>query len=172
LVGLLYNANITKAQVTTGVGGYTWALKTADEILRDLNEVVGDMVELTNGVEVPDTILLPLSQYTLIATNPRSTLSDTTILEFFLKSNPSITKVDWLNELNGVNPNPRTLAAPAVDCMLCYKRSPDKLTLEIPQPFEQLPVEVRGLEYLTLCHERCGGVIVYYPLSVTIVDGI
>lgn len=171
LVGLLYNPNITKVAVTAGVGGSTWALKTADEILADLNEVVADMVELTKGVEVPDTILLPIAQYSLIATKARSTTSDTTILEFFLRNNPSITKVEWVNELDAVTPNPRTGTGSA-DCMVCYKRSPDKLTLEIPQPFEQLPIETRGLEYITNCHARCGGVIVYYPLSITVVDGI
>jgi len=174
LTGLIYNPNVTKAEVATGgtSGAKLWSGKTSDEILIDLNTVVGNMISLTKGVEVPDTILLPIVQYTKIATTRMAAGTDTTILQFFLKNNPSITSVIWVNELGSVAVNPRTNAAVATNLMICYRKSPDKLTLEIPQPFEQFAVQERGLEYLTPCHARIGGVIIYYPLSVTIIDGI
>lgn len=176
LTGLLYTPNITKYEVDAGAVSttkvWTAGTKTADEILFDLNKVVRTIISLTKGVEVPDTILLPVDQYAVISTTARSSTSDTTILEFFLKNNPSITRVEWVNDLDSVAINPRTGAAPATDLMICYKRSPDKLTLEIPQPFEQFAVQERGLEYVVPCHSRIGGVIVYYPLSIAIVDGI
>jgi len=172
LVGLLYNPNVTKATVTTRGGHVTWATKTAAEILADLNEVVDDMIALTNGVEVPDTILLPIEQYGLISTTPYSSASDLTIKEYFLRNRPEITKIDWLAPLHNVNPVPSTGAASNVDVMVCYRRNIDKLSLEIPQPFEQLEPQLQGLEYVVPCHARCGGVIVYYPISVTLVEGI
>jgi hypothetical protein len=39
-------------------------------------------------------------------------------------------------------------------------------------PFEQLPVQEKGLEYVVNCHSRIGGVLIYYPLSQYIMDGI
>lgn len=172
LVGLLYNANVTKGTVTTRNGHVTFASKTADEIYLDLCKAVDDILTLTKGTEIPDTLLLPIAQHSIITSTFRSTNSDITILEAFLKARPYITKVEWVAELASVNPVPSTGAASNTDVMIVYKRSPDKLTLEIPQPFEQLEVERRGLEYVTPCHARCGGVIIYYPLSVNIVEGI
>jgi hypothetical protein len=172
LVGFLYNANITKGTVTTRDGHITFASKTATEILLDLNKACVDIITLTKGVEIPDTVLLPIEQHALISDTYRADNSDITILQAFLKTHPYITKVDWVAELDAVTPIPSTGAAGPTDVMIVYKRSPDKLTLEIPQPFEQLEVERRGFEYLTPCHARCGGVIVYYPLSINIVEGI
>lgn len=172
LIGLIYAPNITKGTVTTGVGGYLWSQKTPEEILYDMNKAVDDVLALTKGTEIPDTMLLPIAQHSLITTTYRSTTSDLTILDAFLKNRPSITKVEWVAELKDVNPVPSTLVASNTDIMIVYKRSPDYLTLEIPQPFEQLETERRGLEYVTPCHARCGGVIVYYPLAINIVEGI
>jgi hypothetical protein len=174
LVGLLYNANITKGTVTIGAttGVYPFSGKNATEILYDLNKLVDDVITLTHGVEVPDTVLLPIAQHSLISTTYRSTTSDLTILEAFLKNRPYITKVDWIAEFKDVNPIPSTGVASDTDIMVAFRRDPDALTLEIPQPFEQFEVERRGLEYVVPCHARCGGVIVYYPLSVNIVEGI
>ena len=176
LTGLLYNPNVTSGIVASGAGGGGTAKKFVDktpaEILKDLNGIVNGIIALTKGVEVPDTILLPIAQYTYIATTQNAAGTDTTILEYFKRNNPIITLVDWVNELKDVNPIPSTLVASATDCMVCFKRSPDKLTLEIPQPFEQFPVQERGLEYMIPTHSRCGGVIVYYPLSISIKEGI
>jgi hypothetical protein len=56
--------------------------------------------------------------------------------------------------------------------MVAYKKDPDMFTLEIPQMFEQLPVQERNLEYVIPCHARIGGVIIPYPLSLYIMEGI
>lgn len=172
LVGLLYNANVTKGTVTTRNAHVTFATKTPAEILADLNDIVSGIIELTKGVEVPDTLLLPIAQYTKISTTPLQSGSDTTILEFFLKNNPSITSVEWVAQLKDVNPVPSTGAASSTDCMVCYRKDPDKLTLEIPSPWEQLDPQAEGLEFKVPCISRCGGVIIYYPLSVSIIEGI
>lgn len=167
LKGLLNHANIPVASVPNdGTGSLTtFASKTPDQILRDMNKLCNDIITLTKGVEAPNTLLMPLSQFTLISTTARSTTSDTTILEYFLKNSPSVKSVEWVNELAGAGTG-------GVDVMVAYDRNPDKVTLEIPQPFEQFPVQERGLEFLVPCHSRCGGVIVYYPLSISIAEGI
>ena len=172
LVGLVYNANVTKGTVTQRDGDYKFVDKTPAEILLDLNKAVDDVLVLTHGIEEPDTLLLPLAQHSLITTTYRSDTSDLTILDAFLRNRPGITKVDWISEFKDVNPIPSTGVASNTDIMVAFKRHPDNLTLEIPQPFEQLEVERRGLEYITPCHIRCGGVIIYYPLSINIVEGI
>lgn len=166
LSGFLSNPNITVVSMPVGASTTTpWTSKTPDEILKDMNALSNTPFSVTKGVEMADTLLLPIYQFTLISSTARSANSDTTILEYFLKNNPFIKSVDWLNELKGAG-------AGGSDAMLAYRRDPDALTLEIPQDFEQLPVQEDGLEFSIPCHSRIGGVLIYYPLSIARGDGI
>ena len=166
LPGLLSNANILVHTLPAdGTGATTtFSTKTPDQIIRDLNAAAHKIVEQSKGVHAPDTLLLPIAQYTYCASTPRSSTSDTTILEYFLKNNPFVKNADWLNELDGAG-------TAGVDVGFFYKRDPDMLTLEVPQDFEQLPVQERGLEFIVPCHSRVGGTIVYYPFSVCKFEG-
>lgn len=167
LVGFIGHPNVPVGIVPAdGTGSSTlFVNKTPDQILRDMNNLCNGIITLTKGVESPDTLLMPLAQFTRISTTARSSTSDTTILEYFLKNSPSVRTVEWVNELAGAGTN-------GTDIMVAYSRSPDRISLEIPQPFEQLPVQERGLEFVVPCHSRCGGVILYYPLSASVSEGI
>jgi len=175
LLGMLNQPDVPAATVQTGAtsGNTVWigsSGKTNDEIVQDLNDAINDVIDLTKGVEQPDTILLPIEQYTYIKTTRMASGTDTTILEFFLNNNPGV-EVHWVNELKDVSPLPSGGGGPA-NVMIAYRRSPDKLTLEIPQAFEMFQAEQRGLEFVVPAHSRFAGVIVYYPLSMNIVEGI
>lgn len=167
LQGLLNNPNIPTVSVPAdGTGASTlWVNKTPDQILRDLNQVANSIIGLTEGVETPNTVLMPIEQYTLIASTPRSSTSDTTILEYFLLNNPFITTVDWVPELDGAG-------TAGADIMIAYDRSPDKLELQLPMPFRQYPPQERNLNFEIPCESRFGGLLVYYPLSIAIGEGI
>lgn len=167
--GLQGLINVSGAQTYTvpadGTGSVTtWADKTSDQILRDMNGMLTQVMETTLGVESCNQILLPIEQYRLINTTARSTNSDLTILEYFLRNNPGVS-VDWINQLNGAG-------TAGADVMIAYRRDPRKLTLEIPQPFESFPVQERGLEFVVPCHSRIAGVLAYYPLSIVKGEGI
>jgi len=169
LTGFLYNPNITKSAAPTGA--WTTGPKTPDQIIGDVNFLIYKVPELTNSVEMVDTVLLPSAQYSYIASTPRSSVSDTTILEFLRRVHLGVT-FGSVTELKSVNPNPRTGAAPAVNLMVAYTRSPDHLQYEIPVIYEQFPAQERNLSYVTPVHSRNAGFNVYYPLSCHIVDGI
>lgn len=176
ILGMLTQPNVPAAVAATGgtTGYVVWdgaSCKNAEEILEDLNAIVTSIETVTKGVEVPDTILLPVSQHRKISTTRMAAGTDTTIKEFFMKNNPEIKTIEWVNELTDVNPLPSGTAG-TKDCMVCYRRDPDALTLELPQPFEQFPAQERNLEFVVPTHARIGGVIVYYPLSMRIVEGI
>lgn len=172
LFGLWFNPNITKATPTTGA--WLTGPKTPDQIIADVNESIFNMRDLTLGVEEPNMIVLPVKEYGHIAATPRTTGTDTTILSFLQNVNPGV-EFTWLNEAKGVvdsNGNKPSGTAGATNVMLTYMRDPDKLTLEIPQDFETFTPQLRNLEFVVLAHGRIGGVIVYYPLSLTITEGI
>ena len=107
LTGMLNNASVPASVAPNGGGGTPeWSTKTPDEILADLNGIVDTMIELTKGVEVPDTILLPVAQNQLISSTARGTGTDTTIKKFFMDNKPEITSIEWVNELKDVDPLP------------------------------------------------------------------
>lgn len=163
--GLLTNANIPNAPVVAGAATtLTWATKTPDEILKDLNSAVSDMLDLTKGVEVPNTIVMPIAQYNHIATTARSANSDTTILQFFKGNNPGV-EVMWATELKGA-------FAGGTDGFIVYNRNPDKLFLEVPLMTEMSPAQEKGLAYSVSVESKFGGCIVPYPLSLSFRRGI
>lgn len=168
LQGIFNNSNIPdqEAGQNADEDSTAWANKTPEEILKDLNDAETAIITATNQVENPNTLLLPVEQYRLIATTRMDSGTDTTILEYFLKNSSGITMVEPVNELANV------AAFGGNDVFIMYDRSPDKLTLELPQPFEQLPVQEDNLMFKVPCHSRFGGVIVYYPMSMLIVEGI
>jgi hypothetical protein len=168
LYGLLNNPNITTGTVASdgsGTPATLWSGKTPDQIIRDFNAAVAAMRVLTKDVEMPDTALFSIANYNYIASTPRATVAETTILQWLQRSNPGITRWEAVIELTGVG------AGGTSDGFVLYRRDPDHLTLEIPQPFEQFPPQARNLEFVVDCHARIGGVIVYYPLSVTLMKG-
>src|SRR5574344_1060760 len=138
--GLLTNANIPKAPVVAGAATtLTWVTKTADEILLDLNDAVADMLEQTKGVEIPDTIVMPIAQYNLIANKRMPDGDSNTVLNFFKGNNPGIT-VTWATELKGAFTG-------GTDGFIVYKRDPMKLWAEMPMLTEVSPAQEKGLAY-------------------------
>lgn len=174
LNGLVTHPNVTRVSVDAdGTGSATtFASKTPDQILRDMNDLVVGIVTLTKGMERPNTLIMPHAQLAHIQTTARSANSDTTILEFFLRNNPYIQEVQAVNELAGAGQGVSGGVAAGTDVMIAYDRNPDKLTLEVPQMFEQFAAQEKGLDYVVPCHARVAGIIVYYPLSIAIAEGI
>ena len=168
LIGLLTEANVAVVALPTDGSGSatTFASKTPDFVVRDIVNLCATISDQSKGVEAADTLLLPITQYNDIANRQRSIATDTTVLEWILKTIPGLQNVEWVNELKNGN------AAGNKDVMLAYKRDPEKLVLEVPQDFEQFPVQEKGLEFVVNCHMRTGGITVHYPLSIAKSEGI
>lgn len=142
-----------------------WSTKTPDQIVRDVTGLLDAIVDPTNGREAPDTLLLPITQFLLIANTRMTDGNDKTIMTYIKQNNPFINTIEWITEL-------KSAGASSTDRMMMYTRDPRNLTLEIPQPFEQFTPQQKGMEFEVPCHAETGGVIVYYPLSIAFGDGI
>ncbi len=166
LQGFIDYPGITEYTVQNGASGDSgWTTKTPDEIVTDLTGMVNAIVETTNGREAPDTLLVPIAQYNVLANTRMTEGNDKTILTFFLENNPYITKVEWVTELSGAG-------AGGTDRMMMYANDAEHLTLEMPQMFEQFDPQQKGMEFEIPCHSETAGIIIYYPLSVAYGDGI
>ena len=145
---------------------FTDAGITTDEMLQLLNEPATRLVESSNMKEQPNTMLIPYEVYRIISTTPRSSTSDTTVMEFFLRTNPMITSIEPINELEA----DKSSGNLTKDRIITYDRSPDKLQLHIPQPLEFLPPIRQALEFTVASHARIGGCAVYYPKSAIVME--
>jgi hypothetical protein len=161
VAGWLTNTDILTQNAT---GHWLAGGATTDQIVDDLNSAIATMMDTTNGVEEPDTIVMPIRQYQYIATKRMVANSDTTILQAFSRNNPGI-KVTYANELKGHFTG-------NVDGAIVYKNSSDKFWQEIPQDFETLEPQFVNLVYKVPCHSKHGGTIVAYPQSQRFIVGI
>jgi hypothetical protein len=164
--GILDFPGITEATLPAdGTGSSkSWASKNVDQILRDINVMLDAVIQTTNGIEIPDTLLMPLSSFTRL-TNTR--LGDNTIsLMKYIRDNfPQITRIDWLNELKG-------LGAGGTNRIFIGKFDSDHIENQIINQFEQLEIEQEGGEYTIPCISSTAGVIVYYPMAFAFADGV
>lgn len=166
LYGLLNYPNVPISDVPNdGTGSTTeWINKTPAQILRDMEDAITEVLDTTKGVHAPNTLLIPLKQWSTIKRKAYSDLSPDSILKVFEANNPEIT-VDWVNELKGAGTT-------GEDVMIAYEKNIDNLALQIPQGFETFPPQAKALAINIPTHSRIGGVVVYYPLSVNIKEGI
>jgi hypothetical protein len=178
LKGLLSIDTIPFAGATAdgaGGGGNSplWANKTPAQIIRDMNKAVDDIRVRTNDTENGANVLvLPISRYTLVNTTNAGTGTDTTILQFFQMNQPNVV-VESANEISEAERQQFLSPDPFVgEIMIAYNRSPDKLTYELPVPFEDFAPQLESMKYVVPTHSRLGGVLVYYPQSINIVTGI
>jgi hypothetical protein len=139
---------------------------TSDELIALLNEPATRLVQNSNMKEMPNTMLVPYNVYRIISTTPRSSTSDTTVMEFFLRTNPMITAIEPINELEAS----KSGNALSKDRIITYDRSPDKLQLHVPQPLEFLPPLRQSLEFSGAAHARIGGLALYYPKSAIVLE--
>lgn len=166
--GILDHPNITAyvpANAAAKAESTKWADKTPQEILNDLNGVVTAIVDSTNGVEIPDTILLPFTQYNLIATTLMPESEGKTILTTFITNSPYVKNVKAIHELKGAGTNGN-------DAGLCYRNDINALELNLPLGFMQGTPYQHNLEFVVPCEAACAGVIIFYPMSVAKFEGI
>jgi hypothetical protein len=126
-----------------------------------LNELVNSVVSLTKGVARPSRLGMAIDPYSYIASTPRSTGTDTTILAFFLANNPYIQEVVPIHEFSGGGPS-------GEDLLLAYTPDPRVMRFELVRPFTMRPAQERNMAFVVNCHARTGGINAPYPLEMVI----
>lgn len=153
---------------TSGLTG-TWSTASAADILDDCLFVIQNVITATKGIFEPDTLALPPEQYAQIMTTPRSATTDTTIAEFILASTPirRIVKSDRLRAMTS-----STNSISSEDTMIAFPSNIEVMELVIPRPFQQLPVQQKGLQYMVPCLLDFAGMFLYHPKAVAFGKGL
>lgn len=164
VTGFANNANITLVSPTTG----TWSTATGAQMVADALKLEAAILVANKETFMPTTLALDITTMSYFNKARISTTGDThvTAKEAFLKSAMSVTEVVSWNKLSNRD------AAGTGPRAVMYTKSPDVLTLEIPQEFEQFPPQMRNLSFLVPAHARCAGVIWYYPIGASYMDGL
>ncbi|WP_158782494.1 DUF2184 domain-containing protein [Pantoea sp. BAV 3049] len=154
IVGFLDHPNIP---VTTSAGWTTGEIASGE-----LEDAVTAIETITKGLYGANLIALPPSKFKVLSKPMPNT--NTSYMTYFNTQYPGL---QWVrvNELEDIDGN-GTKAATVMD------RDPDNASMEIPQPFEQLPPQANNLAFKIPCHSRATGVQVYRPLTIHLIKGI
>lgn len=172
LTGLLNTVSVTALTAANGAGGSPlWVNKTADEILKDVNDVLSVIFTASNGIEQADTILLDQDRYALIATKRLDATMTTTILEHIQRANIYTIRTGRPLTIRAVF-GLETAGAGGTHRMVAYRRDPGVVKIHVPMPLRWLQAEQRLLKYEIPGIFRLGGVEVRRPGAVRYLDGI
>jgi hypothetical protein len=170
--GIINATGVTATTAQAGVGGVTWALKTADEILRDINNALSDIYATSNTIEMANTILVPVAQYTLLSTKRLDATMDMTVMEWLARYNVYTAQTGQPLTIRAVR-QLSTAGSGGTARMMVYKRDPSVIKMHIPMRHRFLPVWQTGpLVFDVPGIFRLGGAEVRRPGAVRYVDGI
>lgn len=169
MTGLLNNANATAYTVATGASGsQAWSTKTPDEILADLNGIVGGQIASTYKVHSPDTIIVPITQFETQLTRRMSDVSGETIISFFQRTRQAMGKpvqiLSWMYNAGA--------GSAGSDLMVAYKRDPSMFEHVLAMDATPLAPTTAGLETTQPVVAKTAGVVMRYPLSVSLASNI
>lgn len=168
--GLLNNPNVAVVPVGTGVGGTTWAVKTPNEILADVNLIINSAWAAAGYAVAPTHMLLPPIAFSRLVANLISTAGSQSILNYLRDNSLSntingtpliIAPVKWLAG-RGVG---------GLDRAIVYSKSEDRVRFPLT-PLNRTPIEYRSLYQMTTYWGRIGQVEFVYPETAAFLDGI
>lgn len=159
---------LTLSGTSTATSGGFWGDLTSadpDKILADLNAVTNKGVEATDEAFNRFMVVLPLAMFNLAANLKIGTVSDTTVLDFFKKTNPYVEDVQpWYR-------TERNQAGDATHDRICaFPRDVECVAALVPRELEFLTPEQRNYSYVINAHASCGGVVCRYPKAITYMD--
>jgi hypothetical protein len=177
--GLLNNGLVSNvANLPNGGGGSpTWALKTPDEILADINAVITSTWAASAWAVMPNKILIPPSQYGYISTKTVSTAGNVSILKYVLENN--VLKMSGQGELEilpakwciGTGVGGTIGQTGTVDRMIAYTQ--DKQYVRFPMTLlQRTPIQYDSIYHKTTYFCRLGVTEVVYPETIGYRDGL
>lgn len=150
--------------ITSEAAAKTFATSTPQEILGEINGTLTGIQTDTKGLDMADTIVLPLAQWSYIATTQLSPESSMTILEFIQKS----------NVYTAATKRPLTIESDVrlVGKMVAYKRAPQAVKMHMPMPLTFIPPQAVGLDIRVYGMFRFAPINIRRPKSMRYKTGI
>lgn len=158
--------------VTAATAADEWNATTPDAVIADMNNMLIGQFTGTLFTSMADTLLLPYDRFLYLASTPRSSESDTSILTWYLANNPYTALTGRPLRIRGVQ-GLQTAGAGGTHRAVAYRRDPNVVKAHIPMPHRFLPVYQAGpIRWEVPGIFRLGGTDVRRPLDVSYLDAI
>lgn len=141
---------------------------TADALIDFFTSKVTSIVESTNMVEEPDTIVVPVRLHEII-TNKRIPDSSSTVKQFILENNTWIRQILPANEVSGAQLQANGIGNGSKDRILIYPKNPETVQ-RLFEPLTVLPAQLRGLQYIVIMLQASTGAIWHFPGSSLVLE--
>ena len=173
-VGLVNNPAVVRASASkhAGTNTTTWADKTPDEILNDINTAISSLWTLNDcsSDALPNHILVPVSQFGMLVTRKVSEDSEKSILSYVLENNLTtqqggrlvISPCKWCSGAG----NSYT------DRMVVYSNREDRICFNLTQPLRRMETEYAEMRIKIPYICQFSEVHFLYPTTVRYTDGI
>jgi len=172
--GLCNNASVTRSSAANNAAGTstTWANKTADEILADINTAISAVWTANDcsSDALPNHILIPVEQFGLLVTRKVSDDSEKSILTYVLENNLTrqqggelvISPCKWC----------RGIGSSSTDRMVVYMNRVDRVCFNLTQPLRRMNTEYAEMRIKIPYIAQFSEVRFLYPTTVRYLDGI
>jgi hypothetical protein len=172
ITGLFNNPYVAVVTAKTGAAGSShWSVKTADEIIGDVQDALTGVYEGSLTVEMADTVLLPIGEMQKLA-NIRIPNTYGNALDYLSRYNLYTFNTGRPLMIRGVL-GLDSAGADGGGRMIVYRRDARVLKLHVPMPHQFLPVFQRSaLQFDVPGIFRVGSVEIRRTGAVRYVDGI
>lgn len=173
--GLVNSPDAVETTAANGAAGTaTWATKTPQEILKDVNDALaaGWNANANDPTAIPNHILIPYEQYLYIMTTMVTDLATETIYDFLMKNNAA-TKAGG-DLFIGPTVWCKGAGTGSTDRMVVYNNDRRFVKMDELVPLSRImsaPV-VTSVCYDTAYMADLSEVQIFYPTSIRYVDGI
>lgn len=169
--GLLNYPGITAVLASIEAGHTVWNLKSADGMIKDVNDALTGVYTSTLTVEMADTILLPVPCLTLIST-ARIPNTGMSVQEYLTTKNVYTQMTGRPITIRGVR-GLETAGQGGSGRMIAYRRDPAVIKMHVPMPHMFLPLmRTAPMVFSVPGIFRTAGVEIRRPGAVRYVDGI
>ena len=173
--GLCNNPNITRVSAaphTSGGSDTAWAQKTADEILRDINDAISALWQDNDcsSDALPNHILIPVQQFGALVTRKVSDDSERSILTYVLENNLTAQQGGELT----ISPCKWCAGAGSngSDRMVVYMNRVDRVCFNLTQPLRRMETEYSEMRIKIPYIAQFSEVRFLYPSTVRYMDAI
>ncbi len=175
--GTTANPAVTATGAAVGASaGTTWATKAPQEILDDVNALLNATWAASGYAVIPDWMLVPPAQYSLLISRIVSSAGSASVLKFLEENNLARQRGGNLT----IHPAKRCIGAGTggtqdtlgtVDRAMAYTKDQGRIRFPMT-PLQRTPIQYQGIYHTTTYYCRLGIVEFVYPETCQYLDGI
>ena len=179
VTGLVNNSLVTNVgNLPNGVSGFPqWNMKTADEILADVNVMLTSVWQASAWAVIPGRLMLPPAQFGYISTQKVSQAGNVSILKYIQDNNLLTTsgkgklEILPLKWLIGAGVGGTIGTTGTVDRAVVYTKEKNRVRYPMTL-LQRTPIQFDSIYHKTTYFCRLGAVEVVYPETLGYFDGL